>query len=80
MRLRITESAFGLPRTYINRAGNQTTEWPDGLKMMRMSAGRVTIGRQGSTLRGGTKGILVQQFASGSNPTAHIIAAFDDIT
>lgn len=76
----MTESAFGLPRTYINRAGNQTTEWPDGLKVVRMADGRVKIGRQGSTFRGGTKGIVVQQFASGSNPTAHIIAAFDDIT
>jgi len=45
-----------------------------------MSDGRVKIGRQGSTLRGGAKGIVVQQFASGSNPTAHIVAAFDDIT
>ncbi|MFZ3391711.1 hypothetical protein TVH25_00420 [Rhodococcus sp. 7Tela_A2] len=76
----MTEFAFGLPRTYINRAGNQTTEWPDGLKVVRMSDGRVKIGRQGSMFRGGTKGIVVQQFASGSNPTAHIIAAFDDIT
>ena len=76
----MTESAFGAPRTYINRAGNQTTEWPDGLKVVRMSDGRVKIGRQQSKLRGGTKGVVAQQFASGSNPTAHIIAAFDDIT
>ena len=70
---------FGAPRTYMNRSGNETTEWPDGLKVVRFADGRVKIGRQGSQLRGGTKGVQVQQFASGSNPTAHIIAAFDDL-
>ncbi|WP_156354211.1 hypothetical protein [Gordonia sp. HS-NH1] len=42
-----------------------------------MSDGRVKIGRQGSHLRGGPKNVKVQQFSDGSNPTAHIIAAFD---
>lgn len=75
----MSEFEFGPPRTYTNRAGNETTEWPDGLKVVRMTDGRVKIGRQRARLRGGTKGVTVQQFASGSNPTAHIIAAFDDI-
>ncbi|MDO1481789.1 hypothetical protein [Rhodococcus ruber] len=75
----MSEFKFGVPRTYINQAGNETTEWPDGLKVVRMADGRVKIGRQGSQLRGGAKGVKVQQFASGSNPTAHIIAAFDEI-
>ena len=44
-----------------------------------MADGRVKMGRQGSQLRGGPKGVQVQQFAKGTNPTAHIIAAFDTI-
>ncbi|MCQ4152015.1 hypothetical protein [Rhodococcus qingshengii] len=75
----MTDFSFGVPRTYLNQAGNETTEWPDGLKVVRMADGRVKIGRQMSQLRGGTKGVKIQQFASGGNPTAHIIAAFDDI-
>ena len=75
----MSEFKFGTPRTYKNQAGNETTEWPDGLKVVRMIDGRVKIGRQGSQLRGGSKGVQIQQFASGTNPTAHIIAAFDAI-
>ena len=75
----MNELPFGEPRTYINRSGNQTTEWSDGLKVVRMPDGRVKIGRQGSKLRGGPKAVKVQQFGNGSNPTAHIIAAFDDL-
>lgn len=74
----VTELAFGEPRTYTNQAGNQTTEWSDGLKVVRFADGRVKIGRQGSHIRGGPRNVTVQQFATGSNPTAHIIAAFDD--
>ncbi|MCY1659263.1 hypothetical protein OVA21_19100 [Dietzia sp. SL131] len=75
----MSEFKFGTPRTYKNQAGNETTEWPDGLKVVRMADGRVKMGRQGSQLRGGPKGVQVQQFAKGTNPTAHIIAAFDTI-
>jgi len=75
----MSEFKFGTPRTYKNQAGNETTEWPDGLKVVRMADGRIKMGRQGSQLRGGPKGVQVQQFAKGTNPTAHIIAAFDTI-
>lgn len=68
---------FGLPKTYKNRSGNDVTEWPDGLKLVRFADGRVKVGRQGSVLRGGTRGVSAQEFRSGSNPTAHVIAAFD---
>lgn len=68
---------FGLPKTYKNRSGNDVTEWPDGLKLVRFADGRVKVGRQGSVLRGGTRGVSAQEFRFGSNPTAHVIAAFD---
>jgi hypothetical protein len=67
---------FGLPKTYVNRSGNDVTEWADGLKVVRMADGRVKVGRQGSKLRDRP---VVQQFRSGSNPTAHVIVAFDDL-
>ena len=69
---------FGMPKTYKNRSGNDVTEWPDGLKLVRFADGRVKVGRQGSVLRGGTRGVSAQEFRSGSNPTAHVIAAFDN--
>ncbi|MGW5074051.1 hypothetical protein [Rhodococcus sp. NPDC004095] len=75
----MSDFKWGIPRTYINQSGNETTEWPDGLKVVRMADGRVKIGREGAQFRGGTKGVKTQQFASGNNPTAHIIAAFDDV-
>ena len=67
-----------MPKTYKNRSGNDVTEWPDGLKLVRFADGRVKIGRQGSVLRGGTRGVTAQEFRAGSNPTAHVIAAFDN--
>ncbi|WP_206509826.1 hypothetical protein [Rhodococcus sp. KRD197] len=69
---------FGMPKTYKNRSGNDVTEWPDGLKLVRFADGRIKVGRQGSVLRGGTRGVTAQEFRSGSNPTAHVIAAFDN--
>lgn len=68
------ELDYGTPVTRKNRSGNDVTEWADGLKVVRFADGRVKIGRQGSELRGGPKGVQVQQFANGSNPSAHIIA------
>lgn len=32
---------FGMPKTYKNRSGNDVTEWPDGLKLVRFADGRV---------------------------------------
>ncbi|MCX6489429.1 MAG: hypothetical protein NTX68_00375 [Rhodococcus sp.] len=69
---------FGTPKTYKNRSGHDVTEWPDGLKLVRFADGRVKVGRQGSVLRGGPRGVTAQEFRSGSNPTAHVIAAFDN--
>lgn len=71
---------FGTPKTYKNRSGNDVTEWPDGLKLVRFADGRVKVGRQGAVLRGGKDGVTVQQFRGGNNPTAHVITAFDDPT
>lgn len=72
------ELDFGMPKTYKNRSGNDVTEWPDGLKLVRFADGRVKVGRQGSVLRGGTRGVTAQEFRAGSNPTAHVIVAFDN--
>lgn len=69
---------FGTPKTYKNRSGNDVTEWSDGLKLVRFADGRVKVGRQGSVLRCGPRGVSAQEFRAGNNPTAHVIAAFDN--
>lgn len=43
--LAVGEFKFGVPRTYVNQACNEMTEWPDGLKVVRMTDGRVKTGR-----------------------------------
>ena len=71
------ELMFGTPRFYRNQSGNDTAEWPDGLKLVRLPDGRVKVGRQNSRIEGGKAAVTVQQFAGGSNPTAHVIVKFD---
>lgn len=75
----MSELTFGMPQTDSDQAGNETTEWPNGPNIACMTDGRVKIGRPGSQLRGEPKGVQVQQFAKGTNPTTHFIAAFDTI-
>ncbi|MEP9390920.1 Hsp70 family protein [Gordonia sp. VNQ95] len=68
---------FGEPRTSLDRSGNQITEWPDGLTVVRMPDGRVKVGRHGSQLRGGTQGVEVAPSVP-KGPADHIVVAFDD--
>jgi len=45
------ELRFGIPKTRVNRSGNDEIEWTDGLKIVRIEDGRVKIGRQGGGWR-----------------------------
>lgn len=63
-----TPGAFPLPRSTSGHGDRCTSGCRGGVR----------TGRQRSTLRGGTKGVVFQQFTDGGNSTVHIIAAFDD--
>ncbi|OZD55893.1 hypothetical protein CH266_00790 [Rhodococcus sp. 06-1474-1B] len=64
---------FGMPKTYKNRSGNDVTEWPDGLKLVRFADGRVKVGRQGSVLRGGTRGVTAQSVPGATPPRMSLL-------